>query len=154
MYDNRIEITSPGKLPYGVTVNNYLNGEVSVPRNSIVAEVFHRLNIIEKLATGVLRIKNEYRKFAEMPTFSIKDNLIKIVLPKVRYVDSLKQHNAGESILVLLKNNGSMSRSSLETETGLGKTRLVEVLNDLIENGKIERKGKSRGMKYELKREG
>jgi hypothetical protein len=40
---------------------------------------------------------------------------------------------------------------SLETATGLGKTRLVEVLNNLIENGKIERKGKSRGVKYGLK---
>jgi ATP-dependent DNA helicase RecG len=151
MYNDRIEITSPGKLPYGVTVDNYLNGEVSVPRNSIVAEVFHRLGIIEKLATGILRIKNEYKEFAETPSFSIKDNLIKIVLPKVRYVDSLKQHSAGESILVLLKYNGSMSRSNLEAATGLGKTRLIEVLNNLIENGKIERTGKSRGVKYGLK---
>jgi ATP-dependent DNA helicase RecG len=153
MYDDRIEITSPGKLPYGVTEDNYLNGEVSVPRNSIVAEVFHRLNIIEKLATGILRIKNEYRDFAEIPSFSIKDNLIKIILPTVRYMDSLKQHGTEESILILLKDNGSMSRSSLETATGLGKTRLVEVLNNLVENGKIERKGKSRGVKYELKGE-
>jgi ATP-dependent DNA helicase RecG len=153
MYDGRIEIISPGKLPYGVTEDNYLNGEVSVPRNSIVAEVFHRLGIIEKLATGILRIKNEYKEFVEMPTFSIKDNLIKIVLPKIRYVNNLEQHSVEESIFVLLKDNGSMSRSSLETATGLGKTRLVEVLNNLIENGKIERKGKSRGVKYGLKGE-
>jgi ATP-dependent DNA helicase RecG len=153
MYDDRIEITSPGKLPYGVTVDNYLNGEVSVPRNSIVAEVFHRLGIIEKLATGILRIKNEYKEFAETPSFSIKDNLIKIALPKVRYVDSLKQHSTGESILVLLKYNGPMSRSSLETATGLGKTRLIEVLNSLVEKGKVERTGKSRGVKYWLKKD-
>jgi hypothetical protein len=46
-----------------------------------------------------------------------------------------------------------MNRSSLETATGLGKTRLIEVLNSLVENGKIERKGKSRGVIYGLKEE-
>lgn len=45
MYDNRIEITSPGVLPKGISKEEYLNGEISIPRNYILCNVFLRLHM-------------------------------------------------------------------------------------------------------------
>ena len=45
MYDNRIEITSPGGLPKGISKEEYLNGGISIPRNYILCNVFLRLHM-------------------------------------------------------------------------------------------------------------
>ena len=40
MYDNRIEITSPGVLPKGISKEEYLNGGISIPRTIFYAMCF------------------------------------------------------------------------------------------------------------------
>jgi ATP-dependent DNA helicase RecG len=63
MYEDRIEITSPGSLPQGISEEDFLSGKVSVPRNKLIAGVFNRLDIIELFATGIKRIRAEYEPF-------------------------------------------------------------------------------------------
>ena len=40
MFDNRVEIVSPGGLPRGVTTKDYLSGNLSILRNPVLASVF------------------------------------------------------------------------------------------------------------------
>ena len=49
MFDDRIEIISPGGLPSGITVDEYLDGKISVLRNRNLANVFYRLGFVEIL---------------------------------------------------------------------------------------------------------
>ena len=56
MYENRIEISSPGGLPSELSEEEYLNGQISILRNPIIGNVFFRLKYIEKFGTGILRI--------------------------------------------------------------------------------------------------
>lgn len=49
MYADRIEISSPGGLPAGISEEEYLNGQISILRNPIIGNVFFRLKYIEKL---------------------------------------------------------------------------------------------------------
>lgn len=87
MYEDRIEITSPGGLLQNITKENYINGDFSNLRNIIIAEVFHRLQIIEKFATGIRRIKNEYSQYVEKPKFKVETNYIQVILPKISYLN-------------------------------------------------------------------
>ena len=80
-FDDRIEITSPGGLPKGVTIEDYLNKELSIPKNPIIANVFFRLGLIERYGTGVQRICALYDNSENKPTFEVSENLIKITLP-------------------------------------------------------------------------
>ena len=57
MYDDRIEITSPGGLPRELNEKEYLNGNISYLRNPIIGQLFFRLKYIEMFGTGILRIK-------------------------------------------------------------------------------------------------
>ncbi len=61
LYDDRVVVTSPGSLPAGLTTEQYLYGQISVLRNPIVAEVFLKLDYIEKFGTGIARIRRAYR---------------------------------------------------------------------------------------------
>lgn len=60
MFDDRIEIVSPGGLPSGITEDEYLAGKLSVLRNRILANVFYRLGFVEIFRTGITRIKQLY----------------------------------------------------------------------------------------------
>ena len=55
MLEDRIEISSPGGLPAGISEEEYLNGQVSILRNPIIGNVFFRLKYIEKFGTGIMR---------------------------------------------------------------------------------------------------
>ncbi len=56
MFDDRIEITNPGGLPTELSPKDF--GTKSVTRNSIIASLLLRADYIEKVGTGISRIKN------------------------------------------------------------------------------------------------
>ena len=47
LFDDRIEIVSPGGLPVGITAEEYLSGKLSVLRNRNLANVFYRLRPLD-----------------------------------------------------------------------------------------------------------
>ena len=81
MFDDRIEVISPGGLPSGITEKEYLDGKISVLRNRNLANVFYRLGFVEIFGTGVTRIKQLYEEGLIKPDFEVSENTIKIVLP-------------------------------------------------------------------------
>ncbi|MBA3315277.1 MAG: putative DNA binding domain-containing protein [Planctomycetaceae bacterium] len=56
IYDDRLEISSTGTLPFGVTVDDLKRAHESRPRNPLLAEVFHRRGLIERWGRGTQKI--------------------------------------------------------------------------------------------------
>ena len=54
-YDNRLEITSPGKLPMGQTMERMKEGYSKI-RNEALAHAFAYMNLIEHWGSGIPRI--------------------------------------------------------------------------------------------------
>ena len=52
VFDSRIEITSPGGFPKGITVDEIIGGRSEI-RNRIVARIFHETGAIEQWGRGV-----------------------------------------------------------------------------------------------------
>lgn len=75
-YNNRIEITSMGKMPQGQTLEGFYKGR-SVPVNKKLAEILIQLHISEKSGRGVPRIIEAYGKDA----FEFADNAIVVTIP-------------------------------------------------------------------------
>ncbi|KKL55648.1 hypothetical protein LCGC14_2253320, partial [marine sediment metagenome] len=61
IFDDRIEITNPGALPYGLTLTEALNG-MSLLRNRVIGKIFKELKIIEQWGSGFARIFNHCAK--------------------------------------------------------------------------------------------
>lgn len=51
MYPDHIEISSPGGLPYGISKEEYLSGQISMLRNPIIGNIFFSLKYIEMFGT-------------------------------------------------------------------------------------------------------
>ncbi len=55
LFDSRLEITNPGGLPKGLKEEDF--GKRTLARNPLIAALLHRAGYIEKLGTGIPRIK-------------------------------------------------------------------------------------------------
>ena len=60
IYTDRIEVSSPGSLPKGLTLAEL--GRRSIRRNALVSDLLHRIDFIEKAGTGIRRIRDEARE--------------------------------------------------------------------------------------------
>lgn len=150
MYDNVIEITSPGGLPNGLTEEYYLYEHVSLLRNPIIASVFFRLKYIEQFGTGIKRIMEQYQHSLSKPTFSITENYIKLSLPL--YSDQKKNLDSDEfAIYQLLKKNDGASREEIQISTKFNKSKVLRILNKLIAGGFVEKSGAGSQVTYILK---
>ena len=61
VYDNRLEITSPGKLPMGQTLERMKEGYSKI-RNEALAHAFSYMNLIEHWGSGIPRIIGKVKK--------------------------------------------------------------------------------------------
>ena len=61
IFDNRLEITSPGKLPLGQTIEKMREGYSKI-RNEALAMAFSYMHLIERWGTGMLRIAKMIRE--------------------------------------------------------------------------------------------
>lgn len=145
MFADRIEITSPGGLPKGMTESEYLNGGLSLPRNRIIATVLLRLGIIERFGTGIRRIMESYQLSRQKPIFKISDSAIHVTLPVINENNSLSEDE--NKVFEAVK--GKLAASSLVVkETGFGKSKVVSILNRLVDAGYVQTIGNGRGLKY------
>ena len=58
IYDDRLEVSNPGGLPAGMTVEDLKQPHESKPRNKLVADAF-LIKYIEQFGTGIRRILND-----------------------------------------------------------------------------------------------
>ena len=146
LYPDRVEVSSPGGLPTGISEEEYLRGRVSVMRNPILANVFYRLGIIEAFGTGVIRIREAYEGSATKPEFVISDNSITVILPLAKEDNGL----SGDRRLVydLLSPVRLMSAGELEQHVSFSRSKLTNILKQLISLGLAETSGEGRGLKY------
>lgn len=148
MFDDKIQVISPGGLPSGLTENEYLLGRISVLRNPILANVFYRLNIVEIFGTGVLRIMDEYSRSFVKPKFEVSENSISIELPVIQ--KSLNLTEDEQTVYNTLSKSIGKSISEITAEVPFGKSKTSEILNKLIDAGIAKLLGNGRGTKYSL----
>ena len=62
IFEDRLEVTSPGGLYFGLTLEEALEGH-SKQRNRVIAEVFYQMGLIESWGTGLRKIKREAKEY-------------------------------------------------------------------------------------------
>ena len=150
MYDNRIEINSPGGLPFGMTEKAYLHEQVLNLRNPIIANVLNRLNLIERFGTGVRRIKEEYSGSFSKPIFNLSESSTKIGLPV--YAENASGLVEEERLIyTVLQDNDSMSRVEIEKETGFERSKVLRSMTKLMNKGLVDRIGSGPSTAYIVK---
>ena len=146
MYENKIEVSSPGGLPSGISEKEYLNGQISQLRNPILANIFFRLKYIEMFGTGIRRINESYKDYAVKPAFEIFENLIKITLPII--TTKLFLTTDEKIVMDILEKGAILSSGEILQMTEFKKDKLNRLLKKLIQKNYIDVIGNGRGTKY------
>lgn len=152
-YSNRIEVVSPGGLPLGMLKEEYIEGKLSKPRNRKIADIFLRLKIIEKLATGIRRIKEQYINQEIKPGFLVSENAVIVVLPYVKESISLKYSSEinkrdihiltgkEKTVYNLILRHPMIKRIDIQNHIDLEKSQTIKLLNNLRDSGWIIKVG-------------
>ena len=149
MFDDRIEVVSPGGLPSGITAEEYLSCKLSVLRNRNLANVSYRLGFVEIFGTGITRIKQLYEEGFIKPDFEVSENTIKIVLPV--FENDLNLTEDESAIYKILSKTMLKPISEITPYVPFGKSKTTQLLKDLVQKGVVLLEGKGRGTKYRLK---
>lgn len=80
VYDDRLEVTSPGGLYNGLTYDEIMSGHSKL-RNRAVARVFNQMGLIESWGTGIRRIVKAAENYGlPTPEIQVFDNMFRINL--------------------------------------------------------------------------
>jgi ATP-dependent DNA helicase RecG len=71
IYDDIVNIVSPGSLPSNITIEDIFNGR-SEARNRVIAHIFKELGLIEQWGSGINRIINACKEQG-LPTPKIEE---------------------------------------------------------------------------------
>ena len=146
MWADRIEVSSPGGLPGGITEEEYLNGMISVLRNPVIGNVFFRMHYIEMFGTGIRRIKEAYEAYTVKPQFHITDHSITVILPVI--ADDYSVTTDGKKVIDLLDSGLLLSSSEIALELGWSRDKAIRTVNSLKNSGCLRVMGSGRGTRY------
>ena len=91
MFDDRVEITSPGGMFGGGSIQEYdIYSIRSMRRNPVIADLFHRMKYMERRGSGLRKIVSETEKLpgyteAYKPEFTSTATDFRVILKNVSY---------------------------------------------------------------------
>ena len=155
--DNGIEFISIGGLLPGLSPDDIKSG-ISQPRNKKLAEIFHRLHLIESYGTGIRRIYSLYRDCSLQPRIEVTPNTFKFILPNMNKSVSIRKDMPRkatltpqmEMILDYINENGSITDSEIQTLLGVKSTRAYTIVKSMKGAGLITAHGRGTDKKYTL----
>lgn len=158
MYDDHLEIKSPGRLPGIVTIENIKHTRYA--RNPKISRVLTEFGYVRELNEGVKRIYSDMEAFfLDDPEYSepgqqtvkltLKNN---IVMRKIRQKE-LAQESIGtdvweqlddleREILTYMGSQKSVTRRDLEERTGKARNTILNRLKHLLAMGVIKQYGR------------
>lgn len=172
MYDDRVEIVSPGGMFEGAPVQECdINTIRSVRRNPVIADLFHRMKYMERRGSGLRKIVSEteklpgYEEYLKPEFFSTPSDF-RVILKNVNYIMSgSSTHETTHDTIhdlaltqkqALLLDFCTEARSRDEMQSFVGITNRSHFskayLKPLLASGKLKMtipdKPKSRSQKY------
>ena len=162
--DVGMEFISIGGLLPGLSAEDIRSG-ISQPRNRKLAEIFHRLRLIESYGTGIRRIFSLYKDSSVQPEIQVTSNTFKLILPNMNAAEPLPQITATAEatavsvtitpqmkvVLDYLAEYSEMTDEELQELLNIKKTRAYLLTRQMSERGLIEIEGRGAGKKYKLK---
>jgi len=160
LFDDRLEVTSPGMLLNGVSIKKMKEG-YSKPRNRAIASAFAYMKIIEKWGSGIPRILRECNEYGlPEPEFIDFDGDFRVnmyrQLPEKDWShtddtkrdtnDTISENDT--KVLNLIRENPSITQAELKEKLQVSIVTVKRLMADLQKRGLIERQGSSRKGKW------
>ena len=151
--DKRMEFISIGGLLPGLSTDDICIG-ISQPRNKNLAEMFHRLRLIESYGTGIRRIYKLYENCPAQPVIEATSNAFKTVLPNMNAVTTAApEKNAQvttqmQKVLDYISEHGQITDEEIQSLLGIKKTRAFDLVKKMREMELVQMIGRGEEKRY------
>lgn len=155
IYENRIEIISPGKLVSPVNIENLGMGN-PVHRNKNICYILSKTKYMEHVGTGIKRMKDLMkREGLSEPEFIEDGEFFKVIfwarnvntdikdLKREKIVDLIEKYNINErqskALEYMFNNNEKLTLKMYFEHFKISRTTAIRELNHLIEKNLVEK---------------
>ena len=171
IYDNRLEISSPGGLMPGVTIEKMKEGFSKV-RNHGIANAFVYMNLIEQWGSGIPKILtqtkeyglpevefidmenalrvNMYRALPEDGKQTIKTSDKKQAISDNSKRQTIKVRDSRNMFAEYMSQHGASTTAEMAEFSGLSPQRTRAILSKMVDDGIIIAEGSNKTRKYRL----
>jgi len=171
IYDNRLEISSPGGLMPGVTIEKMKEGFSKV-RNRGIANAFVYMNLIEQWGSGIPKILaqtkeyglpevefidmgialrvNMYRALTEDEKQAIKTSDKKQATSAKDKRQTIKESDRRTIFAEYMSQHGAATTAEMAAFSGLSPQRTRAILSKMVDDGIIIAEGSNKARKYRL----
>jgi ATP-dependent DNA helicase RecG len=164
VYDDKLVLWNPGKLPEEITIEQLMQKHPSIPRNRHIADIFFKAGYIEAWGRGVEKIKQGFQLAGKPePLFEelgggFMITLFKSPLEKVgEKVGDKVGEKVGENlsenqqkIIQLITFNKKISAQKMAKEIGISQRKVEENIAKLRNAGLLQRIGPAKGGHWEV----
>ena len=169
VFDNRIEISSPGELPAGYSVDDIGKKDFSKLRNLTIGRIFSELKIIEQWGRGFSNIIKSCKQYENIvPEFKEELLQFKIIFwnkkIEVKVSDKVREkvgrrypeitqkttQKTTQKILEIIKGEPQITRRELAKLIGISEDGIKYHLNNLKQKSILKRIGPDKGGYWEI----
>lgn len=161
LFDDRLEVSSPGALFGDLTLEKALEGSTAL-RNPRIAKAFEEMDLYESWGTGLQRIQNSCKEYGlPEPEFleigsMFRVNIFRSVDLKVDLKTDLKTFagdpsSAQKEILRILTENPNLSREDLAKILGVSRSTINSHISVLRKEDLLEYSGSARNGRWVVK---
>ena len=176
VYDDRLEITSPGGLYNGLTYEEIMNGHSKI-RNKGLANIFSQMGLVEAWGSGIKRIFNAAKEYGlPEPSFQEFDNMFRVELFRnslpmeqknksigeasekhrrsigeaSEKLQEIKLNDTQQNIVKLLFKDSSLSAAKLAEKIGVARRNIESNIKKLKDYGILIRHGSPKNGYWEV----
>lgn len=177
VYDDRVEVTSPGMLFGSLRLKDIREG-ISIPRNRALVYAFTYMNVMEHWGSGIPRIIRRCRELGlqepelteiagsfriNLFRFSDKTRIGKSTDKLLGSADKIRKstdkirkstdklNGNHEKIIQYIEERGAITNREVQNLLKVKDSRALKVLKELVEAGVLRKEGKLKGSYYKLK---
>jgi len=147
LFNNRVEISNPGGLTSAIKPAEF--GTKSHSRNPLVFGLFERVDMVEKIGSGISRI-NDAMKDAKLakPVF-ITEGIFTVVFNRVT-VEETVEKTTREKIIELIRNNSTITTKDIADSIGITAKGVEYQLAKMQEDKILIREGSKKSGNWKL----
>lgn len=162
IFDDRIEVISPGGIPFGLTLKEVINK--SFPRNKLLLKLFKKTNEVERLGSGLSKMRKLMKEHGlKEPVFNAGKASFQVTFPgpKEKILDLIKDTRKTDLRGLGLNNRQIKALNYLQEHKTITSQEYAKIFNttkrtalrdliELFEKDLLKKTGRRKAVEFSL----
>ncbi len=143
IYPDKLEISSFGNLPKGISIKSLAEDHMSIPVNPTIAHIFFLRKWIEKIGIGTVKMISNCKDLGyKAPIWKHRDGIVTVTFPDIvvpfNYNEGISEGiSEGIDNLILIAQGEGISKGTSKGITHAVRNSLIDIVNLIVKKENI-----------------